>query len=136
MNKQKLIIIVNLFLTAVASSQNLQTSKDSIKIAILDIDKATEKMIEGKQAKEQLKASNDAFDACNEIKAELKGQNLILKSNLINLKDALANSEQNTEAFKKVAENEKNRGIRRGFYGFLKGVGVTVSVVAVLLLVN
>jgi hypothetical protein len=123
-------------LTAVVFSQDLQTNKDSIKVAVSDMDKATEKMIEGKQAKEQLKASNDAFNACNEIKAELKGQNSILKSNLTYLKDALANSEQNTEAFKKVAENEKSRGIRRGFYGFLKGVGVTVSVVAVLLLVN
>lgn len=116
-------------------SQNTRTS-DSIKVAVKDMDKATEKMIEGKKFKEQLDASKAAFQACSEIKSELKGQNEILKLNLSDLKKAVANSEANNLDLKKLAENEKRAGLRRGFNGFVLGVGVSASLVAAFFLLN
>lgn len=94
------------------------------------MDKATFKMIEGKECKEQLQASNSALLNCDQAKEELKQVNGVLKRDLIVLKDVNSNLEQSIIDLKKVAENEKTRGKRRGFFGFIKGVGVTVVVIS------
>lgn len=121
-------------MNAAAFSQNLQTNKDSVKVAVKDLDKAVFKMIEGKECKEKLQASKSALATCDEVKTELKQVNDVLKVDLSYLKQINANLEQNVVDLKKVAENEKNRGIRRGFFGFLKGVGVTSALIGGFLL--
>lgn len=82
---------------------------------------ATIKMIERKQLKEQLQASEEALTACDSSKAFFKKANNLLKADLDLLKRQNTNSEQIAEFWKKEAKNEKNRGITRGLWGFLIG---------------
>lgn len=105
-------------------------------MAVVDMDKAVFKMIEGKEYKERVEVLNKSLEACDETKTELKNANSLLKSNLSVLQTQNFNLTQNVTDWKKVAENEKSRGIRRGFFGFVKGVGVTVAVVGVLYFIN
>ena len=120
-----------LLLNVAVYSQNLPTNKDSIKVAISDMDKASLKMIERKNYEENFRLASEALKACDSSKIELKSQVSILRSNLANYKQINVNLEKDTKYYKKIAENEKSVGLRRGFFGFLKGVGVTITIVGI-----
>jgi len=113
-------------MSAVAFSQNLPTNKDSIKVAVKDMDAATFKMIEGKEAKEQNKALNAALLACDKAKFELKGSNEVLSKDLGLLKKQNNNLVKDVNDYKTIVKNEKSRNLRNGFFGFGAGVVLTL----------
>jgi hypothetical protein len=132
-------------LTGVAFSQNLQTNKtkakatvsvvnDSVKVAIKDMDNATIKMIEGKQAKEKLLYITGAISACDSIKKQQNDKYALQETILDGVKQQNANLNKIVEDVKIVAKNEKSAGLRRGFFGFIKGVGVGVAITGAFLL--
>lgn len=92
------------------------------------MDKASFKMIERKEFSENYKFTNLALTVCDSSKKELKSQVSILRSDLADLKTINANVVKDAQSWKKTAENEKSVGLRRGFFGFLKGVGVTLAI--------
>lgn len=100
------------------------------------MDKASFKMIENKEYKENFKLASLALTACDSSKIELKSQVSILRSNLVDLRQVNLNLGKDVQSYKKTAENEKSIGLRRGFFGFLKGVGVTLSVWGVISIFN
>ena len=130
-----------LLLTGVAFSQNLPTNKptakavnDSVKIAVKDMDNATIKMIEGKHAKEKILYISGALSACDSIKKQQNDKYALQEGISNGLKQQNVNLTKMVEDFKIVAKNEKSAGLRRGFFGFIKGVGVGVVVTGAVLL--
>ena len=122
-----------------AFSQNLPTNKtksDSVKVAVKDLDRASIKMIEGKQAKEKLYYVTGALSACDSIKQQQKEKFNLQETNAVALKLQNENLTKIVEDVKIVAKNEKSAGLRRGFFGFLKGVGVGVIITGAFFLVN
>ncbi len=132
-----------LLLTGVAFSQNSQTNKtkatatvvnDSVKVAVKDMDNATIKMIEGKHAKEKLLYTTGALSACDSIKKQQNDKYALQETILEGVKQQNVNLNVVVKDLKIVAKNEKSAGLRRGFFGFIKGVGVGVVITGAFLL--
>lgn len=130
-------------MTGVAFSQNSQTNNtkqpakainDSVKISVKDMDNATIKMIEGKKTKEQLFYITSALSACDSIKKQQNEKFLLQETILGGLRKENENLNKIVEDVKIIAKNEKSAGLRRGFFGFIKGVGVGVVVTGALLM--
>jgi uncharacterized protein (UPF0210 family) len=102
--------------------------KDSIKVAVKDMDNATIKMIEGKKAKEELKYIKLALLVCDSIKEQQNKKDLLQEAVSVGLKQQNNNLNKIVEDMKIIAKNEKSAGLRRGFFGFIKGFGVGLAV--------
>jgi hypothetical protein len=124
-----------LLLNVAAYSQSLPAN-DSIKIAVRDMDNATIKMIEGKQAKAELRFISAALSACDTIKQRQKVVIGLYETNSVGLKTQNLNLVKISDDLKIIAKNEKSAGLRRGFFGFLKGFAVGVVVTSAVLLLN
>lgn len=98
-------------------------------MAISDMDKASEKMIEGKACKEENKALTGALEACDENKAELKTSISILKDGNSTLRSVNENLRANVIDLKKIVKNEKARKLRTGFFGFVAGAATTAIII-------
>jgi hypothetical protein len=128
-----------LLVSAVSLSQNSQTNRkanDSVKVSIKDLDRASFKMIEGKQAKEKLYYITGALSACDSIVKQQKEKYSLQEMNSAALRQQNENLTKIVEDVKIIAKNEKSAGLRRGFFGFLKGVGVGVLLTSAFFLIN
>ena len=125
-----------LLVNAATFSQNLRTNKDSVLVSVEDLDKSVFKMIENKEIKELLINSELTLKACNGSIKVLDTQNLLLRRNLDDYRAINSNLAQTNEGLKKIAKNEKSHGLRRGFWGFIKGFAVASVLGAAYVLTN
>jgi hypothetical protein len=100
------------------------------------MDNATIKMIEGKQAKAELRFILGALSACDTIKQRQKVVIGLYETNSVGLKTQNLNLVKIADDLKIIAKNEKSAGLRRGFFGFLKGFAAGVVLTSAVLLLN